>query len=65
LAQIAVRTLWVAGVVCLLAGIPWKPIEWGFFVAGGGEMVLWYIEDPAFFHRPVRLRHLLGHSDSN
>ena len=56
LARLATRTLWVASVVLLAVGAPANIWEWGFFVAGGSELALMYSRDPAYFHRPIRLR---------
>ena len=46
---------WLASVGLFAARSEVTLSEWGFFVSNAGELALWYVRDPAFFHRPVRL----------
>ena len=55
IARWGLAATWLASVGLFAAGSEVTLSEWGFFVSNVGELALWYVADPARFHRPVRL----------
>jgi uncharacterized membrane protein len=45
----------VLTVVFALTGM-WTALSWLGLVGGATSLVVWYRDEPAFFHKPVRLR---------